>query len=409
MLVVISLTATAILLVSTARVVAGSPTVQGYVCVVPGAFLILGFCCVSQVPMLLPTFMLNALLVLVAGGVCACLKTTVRSFVAGAVAVTALSYGVGLAASCFWWKELLDLRDRYPYQSLTNRLAYEEKQRETPLAVRPAAISLQGDAHDGRTEDDLAVMEDQLDDGLGRLRVWALEQLHEHFVAEFIDSPGFGVTRRLGRPSTYRIELPANAPIPLPAPDIKELSASAEMPEPVQPAQAGAVSASRPASKSLRDMHDSSIIDFVNAKGFGFVRDRDHVAGFQEHQFRTMPQLPDEDRTASRWQIRRLELVSLLKYDEPAVYVSEHLPRMDELREAPTRPLNAFEKSALADLQRGQDLRIQPNAEGFWMLGSIRALKACLGCHHGQRGDLLGAFSYKLRPELPGSQVAIQE
>jgi hypothetical protein len=405
MLVVISLTATAILLVSAARVVAGSPTVQAYVCVIPGTFLLLGLCCVSQVPIVLPTFLLNALLVLVAGGVCALLKTTVRSFVASSLAVTVLSYGVGLAASSFWWKELLDLRERYPYQSLTNRLAYE-KQREMAVAV--PVISLQGNTQDGKTKDDLAVIEDQLDNGLGRLRMQALERLHEHFVEEFIDSPGFGVTRRLGRPSTYRIELPANAPIPLPAPDIKELSASAEMPELVQGPRAGGVNASRPDAQSLRNMHDINIVDFVNAQGFGFVRDRDHVAGFQEHQFRSMPQLTDQNLKPSRWQIRRLELVSLLKYDEPAVYVSEHLPRMDELREAPTRPLNAFEKIALADFQRGQDLRIQLNGDGIWMLGSIRALKACLGCHHGQRGDLLGAFSYKLRPELPGSQVAIQ-
>jgi hypothetical protein len=74
-----------------------------------------------------------------------------------------------------------------------------------------------------------------------------------------------------------------------------------------------------------------------------------------------------------------------------------------------SRKADPFEKSALADLQRGQDLRIQPNGDSIWMLGSIRALKACLGCHHGQRGDLLGAFSYKLRPELRGSQVAIQD
>jgi hypothetical protein len=408
MLVAISLAATAILLVCTALAVAGSRIVQGRVCAVPGAFLMLGF--VFQVPVLLPTFLLNALLVLVAGGVCAALKTTVRSFIAWSLAVSVISYGVGSAASFFWWKELLELRDRYPYQSLTNRLAYEEKQREAPVAVRSILISAQGSARDDKTKDDLTVMEERLDeDGLGRIRVRALALLHEHFVEEFIDSPGFGVTRRVGRPSTYFIELPANAPILLPAPDIKELSASAEMPEPVQPPQAGTVTASRPDAKSLRDMHAFGVVDFVNAKGFGFVRDRDHVAGFQEHQFRRMPQLTDENQKSSRWQIRRLELVSLLKYDEPAVYVSEHLPRMDELREAPTRPLNAFEKSELSDLRRGQDLRIQPNGDGIWMLGSIRALKACLGCHHGQRGDLLGAFSYKLRPERPGSQVAIQE
>jgi hypothetical protein len=30
------------------------------------------------------------------------------------------------------------------------------------------------------------------------------------------------------------------------------------------------------------------------------------------------------------------------------------------------------------------------------MLGSLRAAKQCLDCHNVQRGELLGAFSYRL-------------
>ena len=30
------------------------------------------------------------------------------------------------------------------------------------------------------------------------------------------------------------------------------------------------------------------------------------------------------------------------------------------------------------------------------MLGAIRSAKQCVQCHGGQRGDLLGAFSYTL-------------
>jgi hypothetical protein len=65
-----------------------------------------------------------------------------------------------------------------------------------------------------------------------------------------------------------------------------------------------------------------------------YVRDRDHVAGFRPHQFRRLPDAP------KRWQVERLELISLLKHDRPVAYFSNNLPKMDELRDAPTRPLD---------------------------------------------------------------------
>src|SRR5258708_39906209 len=100
-----------------------------------------------------------------------------------------------------------------------------------------------------------------------------------------------------------------------------------------------------------------------------------------------------------RWIVQDLELVSLLKHDEPVAYVSKNLPRMDELREAKTRPLDAFERDALEVLRRGEDLKVQNASREIRMLGSIRAVKQCLQCHEVERGDLLGAFSYRLRLE----------
>ena len=95
-------------------------------------------------------------------------------------------------------------------------------------------------------------------------------------------------------------------------------------------------------------------------------------------------------------------MVSLLKHDEPVTYVSNHLPRMDELRDAPTRPLSSFETNALACLRKGQDLQVESTADRIQVLGSIRAIRQCLACHEGQRGDLLGAFSYNLIRERNG-------
>jgi hypothetical protein len=85
-----------------------------------------------------------------------------------------------------------------------------------------------------------------------------------------------------------------------------------------------------------------------------------------------------------------------LKYDQPVAYVSNNLPKMDELRDAPTRPLDAFEQEALAALQQGEDLMLEGRPGHMRMLGSLRAAKQCLRCHQVSRGALLGAFSYKL-------------
>jgi hypothetical protein len=144
-------------------------------------------------------------------------------------------------------------------------------------------------------------------------------------------------------------------------------------------------------SWGLRLLHREGVEDFVYPAGFGYVKDRRHVAGFQSHRFSGVPG-PDEE-----WEVRRLELVSLLLHDRPVTYVSESLPRMDKLRGAPTRPLDGFEAAALERLRRGEYLLVADAPEGVRMLGAIRSVNPCTSCHGGERGDLLGAFSYTLR------------
>ena len=62
-----------------------------------------------------------------------------------------------------------------------------------------------------------------------------------------------------------------------------------------------------------------------------------------------------------------------------------------------TRPLDGFEASSLEKLRRGEYLLVAEAPEGVRMLGAIRSVKQCTNCHGGERGDLLGAFSYTLR------------
>jgi hypothetical protein len=83
------------------------------------------------------------------------------------------------------------------------------------------------------------------------------------------------------------------------------------------------------------------------------------------------------------------------------MYVSENLPRMEELKSAPTRNLSAFEQDGLKALRGGEDLVVDSHLNQIRMVGSIRATKACMKCHEVNRGELLGAFSYLLQRDPP--------
>ena len=43
---------------------------------------------------------------------------------------------------------------------------------------------------------------------------------------------------------------------------------------------------------------EASILDFVNPRGFGYIKDRRHVAGFETHRFSQVP------APAERWKVR---------------------------------------------------------------------------------------------------------
>ena len=91
-----------------------------------------------------------------------------------------------------------------------------------------------------------------------------------------------------------------------------------------------------------------------------------------------------------------MSLVSLLKHDEPRVYLSDHQPVMSELRRARTRSLDTFEAEALRRLNAGEDIVTDTKSNRILMLGGVRAAHRCLACHQVHRGELLGAFSYEL-------------
>src|SRR5262249_32148079 len=154
-----------------------------------------------------------------------------------------------------------------------------------------------------------------------------------------IDSQGFGVGRMIIRPAPDEVELPEPEPISLPVyPDTSTVRADDEELR------------FRKTALQPQDLHEDSLLSFFNPKGLGYVRDLDHVVGFQPHAFARAPRL------GRKWWIDRLELVSLLKHEEPGVYLSANLPRMQDLKDTETRPLDEFEKLALESLRRGEDV-----------------------------------------------------
>lgn len=324
----------------------------------------------------------NALVVGLVAFACHVSGTRRRTFVATSVIGTVAAYlGVIVFLAIPEQREWARLEESYPIESLTERLQYERGAKKGSVDASATQQALSSPRFE--------VFESSLDERSWdvQLREISLKRLHASSVDRFVDSQGFGVARmRLLRPSPSRVELPEPEPIPMPV-------YGDGMPQPSTIGDARPSKASPDDTRQAADLHEDSLLSFFDPRGFGYVRDRDHVVGFQPHAFSRAPSV------AKKWWIDRLELVSLLKHEEPAVYLSEHLPRMQELRDAETRPLDDFEQEALAALRRGEDIKEQSTPDRIRMLGAVRAVKQCLKCHSVERGDLLGAFSYDLRRE----------
>lgn len=358
----------------------------GPACWIAGLGAFFGFPCAF-----FPALCLGGLLTAFVGLMLAGTGGGTRRFVIGSVGAMVVAHLLVGAHAHTTVREGQELRTDYPFESMAERLGYEG--RGTRLARTASPLS-------APTTDEIHELERLIGTGWS-IRTYALSRLHENAVTEFIDSPGFGVMRLL-QPSRFHIELPEEDPISLPSPS--EAVADAATPLPPVPFSSGAELYGFPSDGALRGFHRDSLIDFVNVRGFGYIKDRQHVRGFQSHRFRSMPNPPKEASEARSWGIENLQLVSLLKHDVPVAYVSKELPRMDALSHAATRPLDVFEESALSALQEGETLVVRSLPDSLRMLGAVRAIQQCQSCHEAERGELLGAFSYTLRPALANAR-----
>jgi hypothetical protein len=319
--------------------------------------------CLPVLVRVLPTVVvLLTVLLVVALRLWPAVRERVSTFVPLSVTAIVIAYGFACLVAMRGQEHYERLRDQYPYESMEDRVPAPKPQsaegRQVATDVWPLG------------------MEGELDGHGDGMRSSMLRRLHEDRVREFTNSPGFGVARILRPSETWlrprpRGETPAQPPHSPAGPDVS-LSATDE--------------------PDLVSLHGQGLLDFVNPQGFGYVKDRRHVAGFLPHAFSEVP------GPARRWRVERLDLIGLLVHAEPVAYVSDRLPAMEDLRRAPTRKLDEFEATGLEVVRSGQILHIG-NPDGRpRMLGAIRSAKQCVGCHGGERGDLLGAFSYTLAP-----------
>jgi hypothetical protein len=324
-------------------------------------------CCVAPVAAFTGLFTSAVFLVAMLG------KSSPGRLIAVCFVATLVFHG-GFITINLW--EYRDMARLYPVESLASRLANEKTfvdQRRSKDQARNEKLLKELDASNDNME------------WRFKSRSIMLRRLHESTVMDFVNSPGFGVSRMIFEPNKRRLKLDEAEALPFAEP--WSVAKNDGVAPPRKPSQT-----SQPESKKLNDLLRESIFDFVNPAGFGYVLDREHVRGFQPHHFHAFPE------TGTTWQVQSVDLVSLLKHDPPAVYVTSNLPRMQDLAGAPTRPLDAFEQRALSRIFEGKELESQLGETILRMMGPIRAFKQCLSCHEVEHGDLLGAFSYRLEP-----------
>lgn len=310
-----------------------------------------------------------------------------------AAAAPVLAYGAVFCWQAVEWRQFVRLRQMYPFESVAKRLAYEHAPRSAANNA-PSAAPIESLA--------VATQLANLEETSQYYRNWRtdmLRLLHEQTAFEFSMAQGFGPSRMIAvEPRAENLLETDSGLIPLDAPENNGPFAAANdggsVPIEKKP---GATTA--PARNVLESLHWIGRDDFLNPDRFGYIQDRDHVAGFESHRFTALPVGQNQAWQAS-WRLARLELIGLMKYDKPKAYVSKYLPRLKELGDAATRDVDAFESQALARLRTQEDVVIDQRSDRIRMVGSLRAGTSCIECHEVRRGELLGALTYEFVPKV---------
>ena len=314
-----------------------------------------------------------------------------RATLAGALVVVAAVVSLDSWAVYQTVAKVARGRQQYPFVSLVDRLAYEQR------AVASSEELL-------KSYDEAKLSAEQAEfDSSGYMRTRALKVLHNRSLFSFVAADGFGSFRMPAverEPMFYLKQNPSAQPIPQP-----EMDESFDLATP----DGGWQREPRIfEQETLRTAHVANSQAFAAPISFGFVKSLDQVAGFQPHGLfenrdtflwdGRPPQPAIKDLPGLR--LLRLELVSMLKFDTPQVYVSAHLPTMEHPDDFQTRPLDDFEGPAMERLKAGEDM-VQAKYRGHLrMLGALRAGKSCVECHKVPHNTLLGAFTYRFKNDF---------
>lgn len=366
------------------------------------------------------------------------------AFQAVCIGCTLAAYGIALFEFIPAYREHQELVFRYPLVDLKPRLAYEDRlfdQIESSSGGEAGSLSRidRKPKYDANTLTqlvdayrsylDISIFRIEYRRNDRRLGLQALMRVHEGFVADFIAQPGVGRSRlpglKLLRKSNFMEEVDGvrlDDPSELIVQPNAQPRSSDAIGRPLSADRTDAESlkqsvyrisersAPLPDRQSLQMLHHHNITNFVPLNSLGGVNEQLQARGFEAHAFR-LPPTETEAWQGSRtgWRLARLELVSLLKHRPPAVYVSRHLPAMNELRDAPVRGVTPFEADAVTKLADGEDLVVESSGNReLSMVGAIRAIKDCRECHQVPLGGLLGAFTYQLKAtSAPAGEPAV--
>jgi hypothetical protein len=317
------------------------------------------------------------------------------------IAAASLIFGMGGGAmlALSYLSDLGQYRASYPLVSVASRLDYETKQRSADSPTSASNPSSRFGPPPLISSAWTALKEEGDERESWSMRRWALKSIHSSTIEQFVQAPGFGVAR-MTSVSDFAFRNWRQPALPLPG-TTKALAVS---PTSISAGDA-ALSTVRvtgprnPLQNRLWDVHAIGLRDFFDPEDLGWTIDRDHVAGFIPHRFSRNFSF-DLRIDQLTWELRRLELVSLLRFGRPVAYATNaKLPQMDELQSTPTRELDAFEVSALESLVKGEELTYAQRGQSVQALGALRARKTCLKCHEVKHGALLGAFSYEFLDE----------
>lgn len=293
-------------------------------------------------------------------------------------------------------QEVTRLREQFPLRSVADRLAYETRNRAAPIvddALNPVVLAPE-------VERQLRTDEVRFQSSY---RADVLAQVYRPGFEQEAAAVVYGSQGRLGR-FFGSITQPSSRAISLSEPPPRRGCD----PPPTEYVPAPAPNDSTAPLIAFREFYRAGAENFLDPERLGYVQDREHVAGFEPHAFQSMPAL---SKHAGDWKLEHLELVSLRKPSGPHVYVSENLPKVDDLKRVDTRLLTDFETRALSQLRSGDDVVIEESDGALRMLGSLRAGNHCIRCHSGRRGELIGALSFELhrKTEHEAPQIAASE